>query len=691
MKPDQASALTEHLSEIQRITTVLGPLIEDGREGFSEFTDELQRILEKIFPTYTIAVVGPVGSGKSTVLSGLLREGGAHPIASISPSNETFAPMTIAHGPRAGLVVRFFSVEVLEDIQSHLGRLERQADQPHLVALYREAKKRLLRVGAVHAGTRGREVVKRIDLEGLHRQALVDTVRNHVAQSSNSDDVYGIYKAELTYPGETLAKLRHVRFIDLFGFGEPSPLVKIKYDRFVSEEEIDAVVYVLPDRSVTEEFNNLFSIPAFLDEIVAKRRLFLVLNKADAYTDKGPSQWDKIIDEFRQTLARHSPVLKRYVSQIPIFVLSAASIDRAASSPMQVKQEVRDRSLESLHSLRDRIKELSRELERTSSDPSIYLGSIFELLSSLDVLAKTAQISLDRLERRIPEIKKLVDDISRKQSEFDARGDARIQSFRQHVEEVVSERLRAVDYDPLVAAQMLAPSLGDPRALFRTMLACAQGAAETAFSKHCSQIIRDLGKFVDSHLLAAYREYVSLQDQAAFSELQELDSDASMQIQPLSATVQQSSKDFVSFSSKPAMHMGARGMFQRFVNWYLHERCQWDSNRYLSSREAKEQIVRYVQAAVETFMLTYTCEDQSLQAYTAQLCVGGTSTFWRSLVSHVQRLDNILSDQVRISKWKFGLFQNKRFFVSNKPAYQETLRQLIAQKVATEELILELV
>lgn len=191
----QAIKLTDLLLDIQGLMKVLKPLIEYGQEEFEEFCAKLDNILKNIFPTCTVAFAGPVSSGKSTVLSSLLQQSGKqgqNPIASISPSNETFAPMTITYGEHATLVARYFSIDILNQIQNHLKSLEQNGVKKHLIAQYRDLSNRLLKVGAVLAGEMGREVVRRIDLDGKQRGEILDTIRKHIALSSKSDDVYGV-------------------------------------------------------------------------------------------------------------------------------------------------------------------------------------------------------------------------------------------------------------------------------------------------------------------------------------------------------------------------------------------------------------------------------------------------------------------------------------------------------------------
>lgn len=689
MTPAQTLQLTDSLLDIQRTLQVLYPLIEDGKEEFEEFSDELKKILAHIFPTYTVAVVGPVGSGKSTLLSSLLKESGKsgrHPITSINPSNETFAPMTISYGEQTELMVYYFSRTVLHRIEGHLQFLEEKGDKPYLVAQYRDLRDRLRNVEAVLAGNEDQAVVQRHSLEGLSRPQLSKTLQKYIAQSSDNDDVYGIYKVELTYPGKITAQLKNFRFTDLYGFGEPSPLVNIKYSRFVSEEDIDVVIYVFPDRSVTEDFNKLFEIPGFIDEIVANDRLLLVLNKADAYTDR--ISWSQVEEQFRKTLIRHSPILRGYAKKIPIFVLSAASIDGKVPHLKGLKKP----SLKSLHALRDTIQGMSNRLQRTSSDPSIYLVPLFDLLEGLDILADTIEDNLNKLNEQLPAITRLVDNISQRHSEFSGQAEHRVLTFQEQLKNELFRHLSNIPYEEHLDLDMVYAKLGNPKALLRAMTHCAQSTARSLYLRRIPTIFSEIGEFIDSHLLEAHREYVKLQDEAALSEVQELDDHLTTRFWKSGFTVHYSPQDFLSFSSNPNLHLGTQSMFNRFVDWYLWEKVRWDVNKNINRREARTQIVSHLELAVQTFMQVYILKDSKLShAFIAHICIGGEKTFWDHFTSHIHKLDEVLNDRIRIAKWKLGLYQNKRFFVSNKPQYKATLNNLIQKKNDTENMIVRMV
>lgn len=687
----QAIKLTDLLLDIQGLMKVLKPLIEYGQEEFEEFCAKLDNILKNIFPTCTVAFAGPVSSGKSTVLSSLLQQSGKqgqNPIASISPSNETFAPMTITYGEHATLVARYFSIDILNQIQNHLKSLEQNGVKKHLIAQYRDLSNRLLKVGAVLAGEMGREVVRRIDLDGKQRGEILDTIRKHIALSSKSDDVYGVYKAELTYPGDILKELRNVRFIDLYGFGEPSPLISIKYARFLSDEHIDVVVYVFPDRSITEDFNKLFDMPSFLEEIVSKARLFIALNKADAYTDIGPGQWDKAVKQFKDTLVNHTPILRPYMNRIPIFVLSAASIDGKIEHS-KVK-EIRQQSLHSLQSLRDKVRNLSNQIQLTSSDPSIYLGNLFELLSSLDVLARSVEINLQRVEERIPAISKLVDEMTRQHTNFTDERKILLNNFRSTLKEKLIKYLNSLDYDGLIAPNTIGAPFGHSKHLFRWMLDTAGTSGEKIFQKDLSNIFKNIGKYVDEQLLRAYREYVSIQDNSVQTELKHLSGRTRTSIKPFSVTVDFTAKNLLQFSKDYNFHEAAKTSFNSFLFWYLRNQGKWDAERNTQPTDAKKQIVENIQKSIEIFMRVFIVEDSECSSFLPHICVGGEPTYWRQLSTHIKKLDELLNDQIQISKWKFGLYQNKRFFVSHRPEYQETVRILIAKKNAVEAMIVEL-
>jgi hypothetical protein len=52
-------------------------------------------------------------------------------------------------------------------------------------------------------------------------------------------------------------------------------------------------------------------------------------------------------------------------------------------------------------------------------------------------------------------------------------------------------------------------------------------------------------------------------------------------------------------------------------------------------------------------------------------------------------MDNVLGEQIQITKWRFGLYRNKKFFVSNKPQYQAAVQELLRRKSRAQELIVE--
>jgi hypothetical protein len=509
MKYGKALDLANSLLEIQSLTRLIEPLIEEGRDEFEQFTNSLNTILSNVFPTYTVAFTGPVNSGKSTVLSCLLQEAGDHPIASVGPSNETFAPMIISYSRSASLLVRYFTVEIVQRISQHLTTLEKQGGAAHEIAAYRQLRNALQRIQAVTASDAGGGILRKIDLSSKNRAQIINIIREYVAQSSKRQDVYGVYKVELTFPGKVLQELNNVRFIDLFGFGEPSPLINMKYTRFISEEATDAVVYVFPDRSVTADFNRLFEIPRFLEEIVATKRFFIVLNKADAYPGVSASQWNRVTETFRTDLARHIPILRKYAPNIPIFVLSAASIDGSLGNP--VAKEVRDASHANLWGLRNQLRSLSKELELTSADPSLYLGAIFDLLGSLDVFAQGAEESLRRIEKRLPAIARLVDNISANEADFDRQKADILEPFRASVESELERHLQKIDYENIVNLDSVTLDLGDPRSLFRWMVDNSQKSALSVYDHSLVKIFTAICVFIDEHLLAAYRQYVSMQ------------------------------------------------------------------------------------------------------------------------------------------------------------------------------------
>jgi hypothetical protein len=53
-------------------------------------------------------------------------------------------------------------------------------------------------------------------------------------------------------------------------------------------------------------------------------------------------------------------------------------------------------------------------------------------------------------------------------------------------------------------------------------------------------------------------------------------------------------------------------------------------------------------------------------------------------------IDEVLASQVQITKWKFGLYQNKIFFVSHRSEFRQYVRELLSKKESTQALVVEL-
>jgi len=598
--------------------------------------------------------------------------------------------MVIGYGKSTSLLVRYFSIEVLQEINHYLTTLARQGGPKHEIAQYKQLRNILQRIEAVTASdVGGGGVLRKIDLSDKNRAEITNIIRNYIAQSSRRPDVYGVYKVELAFPGKILRNLNNVRFVDLFGFGEPSPLINMKYTRFTSEEPIDAVVYVFPNRAVTEDFYQLFEIPRFLEEIVARKHFFIVLNKADTYIGVSPFHWKRVADTFRKDLVRHVPILKRYAESIPIFVLSAASIDGKIAHKNH--QAVRNASLTSIHSLRDQLRSLSEQLEQASSDPSIYLSSIFDLLDILDLLAVGAEETLERIESRLPEIARLVDSISFKQATFDEQKIAVLEAFRISLQREVERHLRAIDYENIVRLVPSGIDYGDPRALFRWMVNNSQQSVRNVYKKSLAKIIEELGEFIDQHLLAAYREYVSIQDDSIQAEFEELLFKPLIWLRPLGTTVEFSAKNLLRLSQTTNLHYTGQELIARFAGWFLRSQCEFDAERGQTFAEVYSQVLGNVQKTVEVFMKVFVCEEPRLKSsYISHICTAGEPTYWQHVQNHISKLDEVLADQVQITKWKFGLYQNKVFFVSHKDEFTQYVKELLSKKDFTQTLVLEL-
>ena len=125
--------LVDSLQDINRLIKILAPLFEKGREEFDQLSSSINHVLERVSPSYTVAFAGPVNSGKSTVLSSLLRED-KDPITPSGPSNETFAPMIIDYSKHPMLLVQYFGVDIINQILRHLSDLEKHGESAHEVA-----------------------------------------------------------------------------------------------------------------------------------------------------------------------------------------------------------------------------------------------------------------------------------------------------------------------------------------------------------------------------------------------------------------------------------------------------------------------------------------------------------------------------------------------------------------------------
>jgi hypothetical protein len=446
-----------------------------------------------------------------------------------------------------------------------------------------------------------------------------------------------VYKAELTFPGKILLELNNVRFIDLFGFGEPSPLINMKYTRFVSEETIDAVVYVFPDRSVTADFNRLFDIPNFLEDIVARKRLFIVLNKADAYTDVSSGQWNRVAETFRADLVRHIPILRKFAANIPIFVLSAASI--YGSIAHRAAKTIGDESLASLQRLRGQLSSLSNELEHSSSDPSLYLGAIFDLLGSLDLFAHGAEESLKRIEMRLPEIARLLDNISANEVAFERSKTGILEAFRAALQKEVEGHLQSIDYENVVKLDIDGLDIGDPRSLFRWMVDTCQKSAVSVYDHSLAKIFTAISVFVDDRVLSAYREYVSMLDDRIQAEFAVLLADRQKGLKSLSTTVAQSARDLLRFSQASGVHHTNRELLKRFANWFLRNRGDLNAERGQTIAEIKNQVLDNVQRTVETFIKVFVCGDSRLTpSFLNHICTAGERTYWEHIKNHIAQL-----------------------------------------------------
>src|SRR2546425_11160144 len=113
MRHEEALALVEELKEICVLLRALEPLLEESTSDYSEVLSQFDLILDDIAPACTLVVAGPVNSGKSTVVSALLNEGGKDPLAPVSATNETFAPMVVSFREKPALFAYYFTPDVI--------------------------------------------------------------------------------------------------------------------------------------------------------------------------------------------------------------------------------------------------------------------------------------------------------------------------------------------------------------------------------------------------------------------------------------------------------------------------------------------------------------------------------------------------------------------------------------------------
>lgn len=677
--------LIDSLQEIYQFSRILAPLLEKGREDFEQFSLSINKVLEKVSPFYSVAFSGPVNSGKSSILSSLIYEE-MDPISPVGPSNETFAPMIISFSKHPKLFVQYFGIEIIHQIIEHLSSLEKTSQSAHEVAKYREILNILRKIPAVKAGD-ARGVMRAIDLKGERREKISRIIRDNVALSSGKNEVYGIYRVELGFPAKLLKELNNIRFVDLFGFGEPSPLINMKFTRFLSEETFDAVVYVFPDRSITADFENLFKIPKFLENIVKEGRLFLILNKADSYPDKNPKQWNSVIEDFRKTITRHMPILKKYIPTIPIFVMSAASISTELGR--KDYKEIRSNSIKSIRSLRSCFKELSLALDRKSSQLSIYFGTIFGLLDALEIIINVVENKLQLFEDKIPVLSSIIDKVSNRENEFIEMRSELLENFRKAVQDKLLKELADTDYEMANIDTSLA-GLGEPKSLFRWMIDNSQKITVQIFLQFGTKIFEKLLNFIDQHIVEAYRGYVEWQDNAIKSELGEL-SHTSKELNPLSTTVTYVAKDILKILEDTAFNWTGKSLIERFSIWYLRERCEFNAERGQNISQIRQQINDNSIETFETFMKVFICEDPAVTpSFLSHICTSGEYTFWQQIKNRITKLDDLLAQQVHITKWKIGLFGDKEFFVVNRKAYDKAIHELRKVKNIAEDLILEL-
>ena len=260
-----------------------------------------------------------------------------------------------------------------------------------------------------------------------------------------------------------------------------------------------------------------------------------------------------------------------------------------------------------------------------------------------------------------------------------------METFRGSLQSELEHHLKAIDYDRLVSPDVGGVDTGNPQALFRWMLDTSQKGVSRVYSRALVEIFKAVGRFIDEHLVAAYREYVSLQDDSVQNGFAQLSVKPATKPRPLSTTVEYSARELLRFSQTTSLHLAARSLLDRFASWFLRTQCTLDAERGQQIAQIKTQVVDAVKATVETFMKVYICEDPKLStSFASSVCTGGEPTYWQQAKGHITKLDEVLANQVQITKWKLGLYQNKVFFVSHRDEFDRYVKELLAKKDATQ-------
>ena len=676
--------LMDSLREIQRLTTAVGALLDEGLEQYEQFKKDFDAVLDRMAPRATVAVVGPVSSGKSTILSILLQQAGTNPIAAVNAANESAAPLIFSYALVPRLTVSYFSVAVLQQIDKRLD----------MTALYKDIRARLLRIDAVRAGRADQPVVEMFNLEGKTRHQMAEIVHTYTAQSSPRPEVDGVYKAELSYPNPVLADMPAIRLVDMSGFGEPNPLTEIKFTRFASEERLDAILYVSPGQAVTDDFHRLFELPGFVDAIVARRRLFIVLNKADSYPGVKPSGWGKVRADFRKTVARVIPAMRGLQDDIPLYVMSAASIDQMNVALRQDGTDLRRESGKALNELRSEIGRMAESIQADSGDPALHFGQLFDILGALEALSEGVERSISQIESRLPGLAKSIDELASRKALFDGGETGRLDGLRALMRARVTSVLGDIDYENYLKEDTVDLVIGDPSSLYRWMNRTALATAIAVLQRQLLPGISHVVDEVNNDIQSAYGAYAREQDQIAKEQSDAIQAPGVQRRQPilpLWLTIEQFSRELPRLSRQPAAQFRTQAMFTRFLNWYFQQRCTWDAARGQSLRQVRDVLLRNAQAGVEAFAVEYfCCGAASPGVLRAQVCTGGEVSFWDDLEGHVHQLEELLAEQVRLTAWKFSLYEDRKYFVSRRPDYERISNELRHARVIAEQKIVDL-